>query len=141
MFAEAGAPCEAMEDLRKTRWEKLVWNIPFNGLCALTGKTVTELLAHGASRDLVRQIMAEVIAGANAQGLSASIDAEPFIEGMIRSSGKMTGYKPSMMIDRLEGRPLELAAIYDIPLRSACSAGVEMTRVRMLHLLLELGEG
>ncbi len=49
------------------------------------------------------------------------------------------GHKPSMMIDRLEGRPLEIGAIYRIPLEHASRAGVEMTRVRMLHALLEAG--
>jgi len=45
-----------------------------------------------------------------------------------------------MMIDRLEGRPLELEAIYGVPLARARECGVEMVRVGMLHALLGLGE-
>ncbi len=54
----------------------------------------------------------------------------------------MIGYRPpSMMIDRLEGgRPLELDAIYKIPLEQAHAAGVEMPRVEMLYHLLTAGE-
>lgn len=140
LFARAGVPCEALDDLRRARWEKLVWNIPFNGLCALTGSDVTALLAHAPSRRLVRDLMAEVVAGANAQELSSPIDAEPFIARMFALSEPMTGYRPSMMIDRQEGRPLELEAIYALPLRRAAERGVEMARVRMLHALLDLGE-
>lgn len=140
LFCRAGIPCQAVSDLRRARWEKLVWNIPFNGLCTLTGKDVTTLLAHPPSRELVRGLMAEVIAGANAQPLDSPIDAEAFISRMVALSEPMTGYRPSMMIDRAEERPLELDAIYTLPLRRAAEKGVEMARVRMLHTLLDLGE-
>lgn len=140
LFREAGVPCEAVADLRKARWEKLVWNIPFNGLCTVTGRTPGELLALPSTRRLVSEIMDEVVAGANAQRLS-----EPIPSGlagkMIRTTEKHTGrHRPSMLVDRLENRPLELAAIYAIPLEHASRAGVEMVRVRMLHALLESGE-
>lgn len=140
MFTAAGVPCEAVADLAKIRWEKLVWNIPFNGLCALTGADVTALLTHPPSRELVREIMAEVVAGANARDLSEPIAGEAFIARMLELTDGMDHYRPSMMIDRLEGRPLELEAIYGIPLRMAAGHGVEMTRTRMLHALLALGE-
>jgi len=140
LFEKAGVPCEAVADLRKARWEKLVWNIPFNGLCALTGQDVTALLNHGPTRAEIIAIMHEVIAAANRQGLSSPIEADGFISRMIAATEKMPHYRPSMMIDRLEGRPLELEAIYGIPLRRAAEQGGKMERVGMLHALLELGE-
>jgi 2-dehydropantoate 2-reductase len=139
-FSAVGAPCEAVSDLIRARWEKLVWNIPFNGLCTLTGKDVTELLAHPPSRALVKQLMEEVVTAANRQGLQKSIDGPQFIERMLEMSDRMDHYQPSMMLDRLAGRPLELNAIYDIPLQRAAAQGVDMTRVAMLHALLALGE-
>ncbi len=93
-----------------------MWNIPFNGLCALTQKTVTDLLRHPPTRQLVESMMREVIAAANNQKIKTPIDAAPFISRMLEMSDVMTGYQPSMMIDRLERRPLELEAIYAIPL-------------------------
>jgi 2-dehydropantoate 2-reductase len=140
IFNEAGVPCEAIADLRKARWEKLVWNIPFNGLCALTGKDVTELLEHGPTREEVVAIMQEVIAAANGQNLSAPIETEPFITRMIAATEKMSHYQPSMMIDRLEGRPLELTAIYGEPLARAARRGAAMPKVGLLYALLSLGE-
>lgn len=140
MFGAAGVTCEAVADLRKIRWEKLVWNIPFNGLCALTNQTPGTLLANPATRCLVAEIMDEVIAGGNAQGLSEPISRE-YREEMLTSTVQHTSdYRPSMMVDRLEGRPLELEAIYRIPLRYAAQQGVPMVRVGMLNALLDLGE-
>jgi 2-dehydropantoate 2-reductase len=127
-------------DLVKARWEKLVWNIPFNGLCALTGLPTGDLLAHPPTRTEIRALMTEVIAGGNAQGFKVPIDGPVFIERMIELTEGMGAYQPSMMIDRLEGRPLEIEAIYGIPLRHAREKGVDMPRVRMLHALLGLPE-
>jgi len=140
MFSDAGITCKAVADLRKIRWEKLVWNIPFNGLCALTSQTPGRLLANSHMRSLVAEIMDEVIAAGNAQGLSEPISGE-YREEMLTSTVRHTSdYRPSMMLDRLEGRPLELEAIYRIPLRYAARQGVSMPRVGMLHALLDLGE-
>lgn len=140
LFSAAGVPCEAVSDLRRARWEKLVWNIPFNGLCALLGQDTTQLLSRPERRDLVQQIMQEVISGANAQNLQEKIDGPAFIERMLQLTDPMDHYRPSMMIDRLEGRPLELEAIYGIPLRQAETAGVQTPRIAMLKTLLEAGE-
>ncbi|KAA0890389.1 2-dehydropantoate 2-reductase [Oryzomonas rubra] len=140
MFGDAGVTCEAVADLRKIRWEKLVWNIPFNGLCALTNQTPGTLLANPATRCLVAEIMDEVIAGGNAQGLSEPVSRE-YRDEMLTSTVQHTSdYRPSMMVDRLEGRPLELEAIYRIPLCYAAQQGVPMVRVGMLNALLDLGE-
>jgi len=140
MFNRAGVPCEAVSDLRRARWEKLVWNIPFNGLSALLGKDVTELLTHAPTRRLVAKIMDEVVAGANAQPLEQPLDGDEFVPRMIAFTDQMDHYRPSMMIDREERRPLELAAIYATPLQQAAAAGVDMRRVAMLYSLLAIGE-
>jgi 2-dehydropantoate 2-reductase len=140
MFKDAGVPCEAVTDLRRARWEKLVWNIPFNGLSALLGQDVTDILTCSHTRELVRELMLEVIVGANAQGLSKEIDGPAFSEQMITFTDHMDHYRPSMQIDREEGRPLELDAIFAIPLQRAVAAGVPMPRVDMLYRLLASGE-
>ncbi len=140
LFRDAGVPCEAVADLRRARWEKLVWNVPFNGLSALLAQDVTDILTCRHTRELVRELMLEVIAGANAQGLSKQIDGPTFSEQMIAFTDKMDHYRPSMQIDREEGRPLELEAIFAIPLQQAVAAGVSMSRVDMLYRLLAGGE-
>jgi len=140
MFIQAGVPCEAVSDLVRARWEKLIWNIPFNGLCALLGQDTTELLSRPEGRQMVCKIMQEVVTGANAQPLKEPIDGPPFIERMLFLTDQMDHYQPSMMIDRCQGRPLELEAIYGIPLQRAKAAGVEMPRIATLHKLLKFGE-
>ncbi len=140
LFRAASIACDAVSDLRRARWEKLVWNIPFNGLSALLGKDVTDILNHPPSKVLVEDLMLEVIAGANAQGLEEPIDGPEFSQQLISFTENMDHYRPSMMIDREEALPLELEAIYSIPLQQAMAVGINMPQIKMLYALLDFGE-
>ena len=139
-FTNAGLTCEPVDDLLKARWEKLIWNIPFNGLCALTGRDVTALLSDPPLRREITELMIEVAQAANAQKIKTSIETGRFVERMLTVTDGMNHYRPSMMIDRLEGRPLELESIYVEPLRRAQAAGITTARIELLHALLALDE-
>jgi 2-dehydropantoate 2-reductase len=140
IFNQADIPCTTGSDLTRIRWEKLVWNIPFNGLCALTGLPTNQLLSCPETRQLITEIMQEVIAAANQQGLSEAIDAKATIEPMLQTTAGMGAYRPSMMIDRQQGAPLELAAIYANPLQQASRTNSPTPRTAMLHALLQATE-
>lgn len=134
-LTSAGIDCRTTGDLKKTRWEKLVWNIPFNGLCALLQQPVNQLLKVPDCRKLVRDLMIEVITAANIQNLSQAIP-EKYADTMLEFTDGMGEYKPSMQIDREEGRELEIQAIFRVPLEYGRQHGVGMPRVEMLAVLL-----
>lgn len=136
MFCDASVDCRGTDDLKRARWEKLVWNIPFNGLCALLQQSVNLLLSSKECRQLVRELMLEVIAAANVQGLLRPI-VESYAESMLEFTDNMGEYKPSMQIDREEGRQLEITSIFSVPLDYGRKKGVIMPRVAMLAALLE----
>lgn len=139
VFQAAGIECRVVSDLKKAKWEKLAWNIPFNGICALAKKPVNEILGMETSRLLVTDMMREVIDAANAQGLEKDISVS-FAGKLVNFSMGMGDYKPSMLIDRIEGRPLELEAIFGKPLAAGKNKGVDMPRVETLFALLRLTE-
>lgn len=135
-FTASGIDCRTTADLKKARWEKLVWNIPFNGLCALLLQPVDRLLQVSGCRELVRDIMVEVIQAANSQDLSHPIP-EQYADSMLEFTDGMGVYKPSMQIDREEGRELEIQAILRTPLAYGRGKGVSMPKTGMLAVLLE----
>lgn len=139
VFQAAGIECRVVSDLKKAKWEKLAWNVPFNGICALAKKPVNEILGIDASLRLVTDMMREIIDAANAQGLEKDISVS-FAEKLVNFSMGLGDYKPSMLIDRLEGRPLELEAIFGKPLAAGKRKGVNMPRVETLFALLQLTE-
>lgn len=158
MFRNAGVPCKVTENLAAAHWEKLVWNIPFNGLgvasCAgleavLAGKvpegeklgpclTTDRLLGNSAWEKLVRELMEEVISAAN--GLGYKLERE-LVDENIKRTLTMGAYQPSTLVDFERGQPLELDGLFLQPLRLAQKAGVPVPRLqRLCSLLKELDE-
>lgn len=135
VFSSAGVDTRMTSDLKKARWEKLVWNIPYNGLCALLQQSVDKIMGSPECRKLVRDLMVEVISAANKQGLGVSIP-EKYADSMLEFTDGMGVYKPSMQIDREEGRELEITAIFQVPLEMGRRQGVTMPRTEMLAVLL-----
>ena len=129
----AGLEAHAMSNLQQARWQKLVWNIPYNGLSALLQTSTTPLMADTQSRELIRALMDEVVQGAEACG---HILPAGFAAHLFTVTEKMPDYRPSMYHDFQEQRPLELEAIYAVPLAAAAQAGCDMPRVRMLYQAL-----
>ena len=111
----AGIPIELAENLGVVRWQKLVWNIPYNGLSVVLDATTTELMTNPQSRQLVEAIMREVVADARACGVAVT---DEIIGRMLSTTEKMTPYRTSMKIDYDEHRPLEVEAIFGNPLRA-----------------------
>jgi 2-dehydropantoate 2-reductase len=129
-FKAAGIPAAAVTNLEQSQWEKLVWNVPFNGLAVAEGGVTTDvLLASRETEGEVRALMAEVIAAARALGLDL---ADALIDFNIERTRPMGPYRPSSMIDFLEGREVELGPIWEEPLRRAQQAGVPMPRLERL---------
>ena len=54
----------------QARWEKLVWNMCFNGLCTLFQKNTAELLKDEKGRDLAQSVLEEIVSAANTCGCS-----------------------------------------------------------------------
>ncbi|MDY6993513.1 MAG: 2-dehydropantoate 2-reductase, partial [Pseudomonadota bacterium] len=130
-WERAGLNMQLTEDLLLTRWKKLIWNIPFNGLSVVLNATTAEMIADDAIRSLVRQIMQEVVCAA-AQCSQRQIP-DSFIDKMLTDTAKMKSYKTSMKLDYEHSRPLELESILARPLQLAAQVGLELPRITMLY--------
>lgn len=139
IFRDCGIDCRFVDDVLRARWEKLVWNIPFNGLSALLGAPVDRIMGKRETKNLARALMLEVLAAANAQKISPPIDTA-YADSMLEFTAKLGPYRPSMQIDREEKRPLELRSIFANPIAAGEARGVSMPRVEELYDLLSFGE-
>jgi 2-dehydropantoate 2-reductase len=135
MFNASGIPCRVLEDLRYGRWEKLVWNVPFNGLSAVMNQTTDVLIGTPEGEALVRSIMAEVIEAA--RGVGAGLPSS-LADAKIEQTRRMGAYKTSTHLDVLEGRAMEVEAIFGCPVRAAREAGVATPRLEMLYRQVRL---
>jgi len=130
LFHAAGIESVAMDNLDKARWQKLVWNVPYNGLSVLLKASTTPLMADPDSRELIQGLMAEVVQGAEACGHSLP---PGYAQQLFSVTGQMPDYRPSMYHDYVEKRALELEAIYARPLAAALAAGCDMPKIRALY--------
>lgn len=133
-FDEAEVSFYIAEDLNLARWRKLVWNVPYNGLTVALETTTDKLMQNPTSRCLVKELMDEVVKGANACG--AAIE-ESFVDKMMESTDKMKPYSPSMKLDWDARRAMEIRAIYQNTVRLAKEKGVELKKIEMLGQLLQ----
>lgn len=132
-FNHSLVPCKILDDLRLGRWEKLIWNVPFNGYGAALGLSTERMVNNPAGLALVRSIMEEVVATAHAAGVMVD---HALIEQNIQKTLTMGPYKSSMQIDREMGRPIELEMIIAEPIRVARQHGVGVPKMEMLYQLL-----
>jgi 2-dehydropantoate 2-reductase len=129
-FKAAGIPASAVESIERAQWEKLIWNIPFNGLSVARGGVTTDvLLASRETEDEIRELMAEVILAARALGHDLG---DELIDSNVERTRPMGAYRTSSMIDFTEGREVEIEPIWREPLRRAEAAGVAMPRLAKL---------
>lgn len=127
LMRSCGVACDEPACLLEARWRKLVWNVPYNGLCTLHDRTTEHITGTPALRAESRALMAEVIATANAD-LAAHARGErieaAWADEQERRTLEMGAYAPSTLLDRRAGAPLELELIVAEPLRRARRLGV-----------------
>ncbi len=132
-FSGASIRTTVADSLGEARWRKLLWNIPYNGLSVVLDSDTKRIMQTPASRQLVRDVMGEVVAAAEACGFAIG---EESIEKMLEYTDSMTPYAPSMKLDYDNGRTMEIEYMYGNPLAKAAAAGCAMPKTQMLAALL-----
>jgi 2-dehydropantoate 2-reductase len=131
----------ASPSLLCARWEKLCWNIPFNGLSVAAGGITTDHIVGDQSlRNVARTLMEEVINIGNkdlaAHSEDSQIDRASVIKRMFRLTDTMGTYRTSTMIDFMDGKAMEIEAIFGEPLSRAQSLGITTPQLAVLTALL-----
>jgi 2-dehydropantoate 2-reductase len=119
-LAEAGFECAVTDFIEKEFWIKLLGNVSFNPVSALTVSTADRLIEDRHVKAYMVGIMREVLAIGRAVGVDADIDPEARID-MARILGK---FKTSMLQDLEAGKPLEVDGLLAGTLEIAEKAGV-----------------
>jgi 2-dehydropantoate 2-reductase len=117
----AGFEVVTTPSIEKEFWVKLLGNVSFNPVSALTVSTADRLIEDGEVKRYMVQIMREVLAIGRAVGVDAEIDPEARID-MARVLGR---FKTSMLQDLEAGKPLEIDGLLAGTLEVARKAGVQ----------------
>lgn len=134
VFRKADIETVVIPNLMQARWQKLVWNIPYNGLSVIMDCQTNRLVEEQAMLDLTRALMEEVLAAAKVCGITIKSD---FVDAMIQSTIDMVPYDPSMRLDYLAKRPMEIESIYGNVIEYAAKHGYDMKYAKMLRWQLQ----
>jgi len=119
-LAAAGFDVTSSATIEKEFWVKLLGNVSFNPVSALTMSTADRLIEDRHVKDYMVAIMREVLAIGRAVGVDADIDPEARID-MARALGR---FKTSMLQDLEAGKTLEIDGLLAGTLEIARKAGV-----------------
>jgi 2-dehydropantoate 2-reductase len=126
------APVEAR--LRDQIWLKLVGNVAFNPITALTGATLGELGTTPEMPDLLRAIFTECAQVAGRLGIRFPVSLDRRLE-----AGLAVGdHRTSMLQDLLAGKRLEHDCMTGAVAELAGRLGVDVPHVRTVHACVKL---
>jgi 2-dehydropantoate 2-reductase len=125
----AGFRCPVTTRFRHEIWVKLLGNVAFNPISALTGGTLEELARHPEVSAVVRELMTETEAVAARLNIELPISIDQRMAG----AEKVGSHKTSMLQDFEAGRPMELEAIVGAVVELGERLGVAMPATRTVY--------
>jgi 2-dehydropantoate 2-reductase len=132
----SGLRCPITTHLREEIWVKILGNMSFNPISALTGATLAGMTRHPEVSQLVRSIMQEGECVATRLGMKLPVTIEQRIAG----AEKVGEHKTSMLQDWEAGRPLELEPVVGAVLELGEKLGVAMPHTRAVYACVKLME-
>ena len=109
VWRAAGFTVRTYDDVDRLVWEKLVCNVCFSGTATVLDATIGEVMDDPHAWAVASSCAAEAHAVAVASGIALEFD-DPI--AYVRAFGeRIRGARPSMLLDRLAGRPCEIDVI------------------------------
>jgi 2-dehydropantoate 2-reductase len=109
VWRSGGFKVKCFDDIDQLVWEKLICNVCFSGTCAVTERTVGEVMADPDAWLVASGCAAEAYAVARKRGIKLGFD-EPV--AYVRDFGsKIPNARPSMLLDLMAKRRSEIDAI------------------------------
>lgn len=124
MFSGAGFNCNVDPDVDVAIWEKLAFNSAMNALTAVLRQSVGAIDDAEEGRTLAFQIVDEVVAVAQKQGIA--VDRERIGATVEMALAEHRDHKPSMLQDILKGRQTEIDYINGAAIHAARSFGLTL---------------
>src|SRR6266849_5799753 len=131
---KAGLRCPIRTNIRHDMWVKLMGNVAYNPISALTRATLIEIVQCAATRQLAASIMAEAESVAQRLGIEMGVSIEQRLAG----AEKVGHHKTSMLQDLESGRPMELEAIVGAVVELGDKMGLSLPCTKAVYACAKL---
>ncbi len=135
-FIAAGLPVTVETQIRDKIWEKIAFNLSAGPMCVLTETPVRATHEEAALIAASRLVLAEAEALIKALGRDAVVDVERTV-----TVNTTLGHRPSILQDLMAHRPMEVDALYNVPLQLAKLTGTPMPTLEFLAALIRVKVG
>ena len=125
----AGLKAPIRSRIRHDLWVKLLGNVVFNPMSALTGATLEEMATHPETSAIARAVMTEADEVAEALGVRLPLTIDQRMDG----AKKVGAHKTSMLQDLEHGRPMELESVVGVVIELGEKLGLPMPHTRTLY--------
>ncbi len=109
VWRQAGFKVQTFDDLWPVLWSKLIANVAFSAICAITGMRVGQVRENEAAWGIAKACIGEAAAVAAAKGIRLAYD-DP-VQWVSDFAGKIPHARPSMYQDLVAGRRSEIDTI------------------------------
>ena len=131
---KAGLRCPIRTNIRNDLWVKLMGNVAYNPISALTRATLVEIVQCPETRELAAAIMTETESVARRLGIEIGVTIEQRLEG----AEKVGRHKTSMLQDIESGRPTELEAIVGAVVELGDKMGLPLPNTKAVYAGVKL---
>jgi 2-dehydropantoate 2-reductase len=128
----AGIEAPVSARIRDDVWTKLIGNASYNPVATLTGALMSDINANPGLLELIRRMMVEGIAVAEAHGCRMTVS----LDQRFALARKLGAVKVSMLQDLERGRPLEVDAIVSAVCELGRKAGVPTPTIDGVEALI-----
>jgi 2-dehydropantoate 2-reductase len=139
VFKAAGIPCRISNNVAGELWTKLVLNCAYNAISALTHSRYLLLKENPLTRDVMKQVIAEVVAVASAAGVSLAT-VEELMEAALKLGDAMATATSSTEQDIARGRPTEIDSLNGYVARIGKQLSIPTPVNAALHALVKILE-
>lgn len=137
-FRAAGVPVEISADVQQALWVKLILNCAYNAISAIGQVPYGRMMASAGVADVMRDVVRECVAVAQAEGVAVPADIEATVLGLAAS---MPEQRSSTAQDLARGKPSEIEHLNGHVVRRGRDHGVPVPVNQALLALVRLLEG
>ncbi len=133
----AGVPIAESNNVRGELWAKLILNCAYNAVSAITQLPYGTTVAGDGVQDVMRDVVAECLAVAKADGVDLAGDVH---DAVARLANSMPMQKSSTAQDLARGKPTEIDYLNGFIVRRGAALGIATPVNRVLWSLVKLLE-
>jgi 2-dehydropantoate 2-reductase len=135
LWMQSGIDTIYTDNLRKSRFEKLLWNIPFNSLSVLGQTNTQKLIQNEFTKEYAFKLMKEVQSIARAEKIKIPTQ---LLKDLIERTEKMKPYKTSMLLDYESNKQLEIEPILGECFRMSKEYNLKTPHLNSLYAIMSL---